>query len=267
MAMDARLAFARPATGWLAGCAMLCAFSSASLGQQEGTPAQGRIELAPDLEVERISDNVWRHISYEELESFGRSPANGLVVLAGDEAVLVDTPWRDDVTAVLYDWVLEELEARITTVVVTHSHPDNLGGLGEAHRRGSRSVAYEKTVRFARESGRVVPQQSVGPSHDLRVNDLRLELRFLGPGHTADNIVVWIPQENVLFGGCLVRSATTQMLGYTEEADLEGWPDTIRRVLEQYGSQGPIVVPGHGRAGGTEALSHTLELLSGQGGP
>ena len=51
-----------------------------------------QIILADDLTVERLSDNVWRHISYQELSDFGRSPANGLVVLAGDEAILIDTP-------------------------------------------------------------------------------------------------------------------------------------------------------------------------------
>lgn len=242
---------------------LLAGWSMACEGQQTATPPD-RIRITDDLEIERIGDNVWRHISYEYLESFGRSPGNGLVVVAGDEAVLLDTPWRDEQTAALFQWTRDELGARITTVVATHSHPDNLGGLGEAHRRGSSSVAYEKTVEFARENVRVVPQLAVGTSYDLSINDLLLELRFYGAGHTADNIVVWIPQENVLFGGCLVRSATTQLLGYTEEADLESWPRTIRRVLERYGSNEPIVVPGHGAPGGVELLQHTLELLGGQ---
>jgi metallo-beta-lactamase class B len=247
----------------LAACSMACE------GQQTATPP-GKIPITDDLEIERIGDNVWRHVSYEYLESFGRSSGNGLVVVAGDRAVLLDTPWRDEQTAALFEWVSEELGASITTVVVTHSHPDNLGGLGEAHRRGSSSVAYEKTVEFARENGRVVPELTVGTSYDLSINDLLLELRFYGAGHTVDNIVVWIPQANVLFGGCLVRPATTQMLGYTEEADLESWPQTIRRVLERYGSNEPIVVPGHGAPGGVELLQHTLKLLAEQehgGGP
>lgn len=242
---------------------LLAAWSMACEGQQTATPP-GRIRITDDLEIERISDNAWRHVSYEYLESFGRSSGNGLVVVAGDEAVLLDTPWRDEETAALLQWVRDELGASITTVVVTHSHPDNLGGLGEAHRRGAASVAYEKTVEFARENGRVVPQLAVGPSYDLSIDDLHLELRFYGAGHTADNIVVWIPQEHILFGGCLVRSAATQILGYTEEANLESWPETIRRVLEQYGNQEPIVVPGHGPPGGMELLRHTLELLAGQ---
>ncbi len=220
-----------------------------------------RIRLAEDLEVERMTDRVWRHISYEDLESFGRSPANGLVVIGGGEAVLVDTPWNDRQTSILFDWVSAELGSRITAVVPTHSHPDNLGGLGEAHRRGAVSVAYERTVALARESGRVVPQVSVGASHHMQVDSLRIELQFLGGGHTADNIVVWIPEENILFGGCLVRSTTTQTLGWTEEADMQNWSETVGHLLEQYGSHDPVAVPGHGPPGGMEILEHTLDLL------
>ena len=82
-----------------------------------------------------------------------------------------------------------------------------------------------------------------------------------GPGHTADNIVVWIPDQEILFGGCLVRSATSTQLGYTDEADLERWPRTIETLLEAYGDA-RWIVPGHGRPGGAELLRRTLELLA-----
>ena len=230
---------------------------------QEARPKESTITvITEDLEVQRLRDDVWRHISYQYLETFGRSPANGLVVVAGDEAVLLDTPWTESQTAALFDWVSKELNARITTVVATHSHPDNLGGLGEAHRRGANSFAFERTVQSARQSGREVPRTAVPASYDLEVGSQRLELRFFGGGHTSDNIVVWIPSEKILFGGCLVRSATATTLGFTREADLEGWPRTIERLLEQYGSQDPLVVPGHGAPGGNELLRHTLDLLN-----
>jgi metallo-beta-lactamase class B len=87
-----------------------------------------------------------------------------------------------------------------------------------------------------------------------------LELRLVGPGHTEDTIVVWLPDVEVLFGGCLVRSATAQSLGYTAEADLERWPATIEALQERYG-HARLIVPGHGRPGGAELLAHTLELL------
>jgi metallo-beta-lactamase class B/metallo-beta-lactamase class B GIM len=67
----------------------------------------------------------------------------------------------------------------------------------------------------------------------------------------------------VLFGGCLVRSAASRSLGYTKEADLEEWPQTIVAVRDSYGGA-RLIVPGHGSPGGKELFEHTLELLAAQ---
>jgi len=250
---------------------MTAALGSSGLGwparcqaQQPQGPPSSLTVLSEDLQVRPITANVWRHISFTELESFGRSPANGLVVLAGAQAILVDTPWNDAETSTLIDWVSQTLHAHVTAVVVTHSHPDNLGGLAEAHRRGAISYAFDQTVALARAAGREVPQVPVPASYDLVVDTLRLELRHFGAGHTPDNITVWIPQERILFGGCLVRTTSYRTLGWTVEADLERWPVSVERVMQRYASEGPLVVPGHGAPGGLELLTHTLDLLKAQ---
>lgn len=64
---------------------------------------------------------------------------------------------------------------------------------------------------------------------------------YPGKGHSADNIVVWLPQYKVLFGGCLVKSLDYGGLGSTTDAE--------------------VIVPGHGGWGSIELTEHTLELL------
>jgi glyoxylase-like metal-dependent hydrolase (beta-lactamase superfamily II) len=81
-----------------------------------------------------------------------------------------------------------------------------------------------------------------------------------GRGHTVDNIVVWLPQREVLFGGCLVKSTGSKSLGYTEDADLDEWPHTIDRVAGRFPGA-KVIVPGHGAPGGHELLVRTKELL------
>jgi glyoxylase-like metal-dependent hydrolase (beta-lactamase superfamily II) len=90
-----------------------------------------------------------------------------------------------------------------------------------------------------------------------------LELHFAGGGHTGDNIVVWLPDVRVLFGGCLVRSATARHLGYTREAAQLQWPRTVEALLRRY-AEAQLIVPGHGKPGGEELLHHTMELLQSQ---
>jgi metallo-beta-lactamase class B len=221
---------------------------------------QPRIQgLGEDLQIEQIAGQVWRHVSWDEVPGFGRSPANGLVVVAGGEAALIDTPWTNEQTSALVGWVSRELAARVTKVVATHSHKDCLGGLVSAHRLGAESFALDRTAELARAAGREVPRREFSGSLMVPLGALSLELHHPGGGHTSDNIVVWIPSARILYGGCMVRSFGGS-LGYTKEAVVE-WPRTIEHLLERY-PEAKLVVPGHGKPGGRELLEHTLQLLS-----
>ena len=216
-------------------------------------------EITPDLHVISLGHGIWRHVSAHELEHFGRVEGNGLIVVSDGEAAVVDTPWTDAETAALFDWIESELGAKVTAVVPTHSHGDCLGGLAEAHRRGAASYSLTKTAEFAREAGVEVPRETFDVRLEIEVGGRRLVLRHVGGGHTVDNIVVHVPDAELLFGGCLVRSATSKQLGYTAEADLDGWPTTIELLRTDYADA--LIVPGHGRPGGVELFENTLRLL------
>lgn len=223
-------------------------------------PVTGPLMLADDLTVEPLAEGVWLHTSYQEMPEWGRVGANGLVVVSGGEAALVDTPWTDDQTRRLTAWVAEHERARVSTVVPTHSHQDCMGGLAAAHRAGARSFASVRTVELARQRGLEPPRVGFTDRVEVQLGSRSLVLRDLGPGHTVDCIVAWIPDAEVLFGGDLIRSAGSTSLGYTAEADLERWPDTVDAIDREYG-RARLIVPGHGRPGGHELLERTLELL------
>jgi metallo-beta-lactamase class B len=137
-----------------------------------------------------------------------------------------------------------------------------MGGLAAAHALGARSYAFRGTVALAERQGLPVPHESFDTGLDIPLGSRVLEARFVGPGHTVDTVIVWIPDVRLLFGGDLVRSASAGSLGFTREADLENWPASIEALRREYG-EAALVVPGHGRPGGTELLDHTLELLAG----
>src|SRR5699024_7301811 len=87
-----------------------------------------------------------------------------------------------------------------------------------------------------------------------------LEVFYPGPAHSLDNIMVWVPKQQILYGGCAIRNAQVTTLGNTADADLSSWPKAIRRAQKAY-PQANIVVPGHGAVGGPELLDHTLALF------
>jgi metallo-beta-lactamase class B len=219
------------------------------------------IKLADDVTVIRLAEGVWLHTTYFDIAGLKHVPANGLIVIDGKYAMVIDLPWTNEQAGVLFDWVAREHKATIQKVVPTHFHIDCAGGLAEAHRRGADSFALEKTVEILKRTNKPAPRNWFTERMSLNCGDTRVELAFLGAGHTVDNIVAWIPARKILFGGCLVKSLNAKDIGNTEDADLVNYPTTLKKVKERY-SDAKIVVPGHGQPGGLDLIDHTIRLCN-----
>jgi len=239
---------------------MLCVYL-ACIGCQstQVAPKAESIRISDDVFVQPIAAGVWLHTTYSELPNYGRVPANGLVVVDGKEAMLIDLPWTDEQTATLCDWIASSRGAIVTTVVPTHFHEDCMGGLAEAHRRGATSYGLDKTIGIARQRRLPVPQIPYQFRTMVRCGNTVALVTYFGAGHTTDNVVAWLPKQGVLFGGCLIKSLDSQSLGNTTDGDLAAYPTTVRRVQTAY-RHAKIVVPGHGDWGGPELIEHTLKL-------
>ena len=59
---------------------------------------------------------------------------------------------------------------------------------------------------------------------------------------------MWLPQYNILAGGCLVKSADAKDLGNVADAYVNEWSTSIENVLKRYRNIN-LVVPGHGSRG------------------
>lgn len=213
-----------------------------------------------NLIIQKISDRVFVHISYLQTRNYGRVQCNGMIINSKNEAVVVDTPTNDEASMELITWVETALKSKVVAVVPTHFHQDNLGGLGKFHQYGIRSFAYHKTLVLASEKGEVVPLYSFDKQKIIPVGDCSIMADFFGEGHTCDNIVCYFPAEKVLFGGCLIKEMGAG-LGNLEEANPAQWCGTIRKLKEKY-PEIALVIPGHGKPGGTILLDYTMELFA-----
>ena len=63
----------------------------------------------------------------------------------------------------------------------------------------------------------------------------------------------------VLVVGCLVRSLEWEGLGFTGDASVNSWADSIRKIQSKY-TKIETIVPGHGKAGDKSILDHTIKL-------
>lgn len=218
------------------------------------------IRVADDLKLVKISENVYVHISYKNIPEFGGViPANGVVYINRKEAFLFDTPWTEDQTVMLVAYLKRSMHLRMVGFIPNHWHEDCIAGLDYLKKSGVPSYANEQTIKLALAHKYPVPEHAFTDSLLLKMGGKPIWCYYLGGAHSTDNIVVWLPSEQVLFAGCMVKELKSSNLGNTADGDLKAYPTTISRLLAKFPAA-KIVIPGHGAWGGVELIRHTLQL-------
>lgn len=225
----------------------------------EETFSQKTVYKNERLEIIQLSEHTFQHITFLETESFGKVPCNGLLVADEGEVLVIDSPALLEDAEMLLDWIRDDLNQEVIGVVATHFHGDCLGGLEAFHQRQLPSFGKDLTLENALAVGNTPPQQAFDTLLNLSVGSLVVENRFLGRGHTQDNIVSYVHGDQVLFGGCLVKELGAGK-GNLADADTLSWSATIGRVIEAF-PKSEVVVPGHGKSGDRKLLDYTATLF------
>lgn len=218
------------------------------------------ITVNSDIKLISLHDSVFVHESWIKTDEFGKFPSNGLIIVKNGKALMIDTPYNDELTKQLYDFISDSMHVKVETIIGGHYHPDCIGGLGFLHTKGVVSYSLDITREKCKEFNLPLPGNVFSDSLDLNFHGKKLELRYFGGGHTIDNIVVNIPENKILFGGCLVKSMSSKGLGFTGDAVVDQWEETLRKVGNAFPAT-ETVIPGHGSFGGKELLKHTAELV------
>jgi glyoxylase-like metal-dependent hydrolase (beta-lactamase superfamily II) len=88
------------------------------------------------------------------------------------------------------------------------------------------------------------PTDTFDDSMVIDLGTRTVELRYLGPGHTSGDIVVWLPKERILFAGDLVEAQAAPYMG---DSHVAAWStSTLDRVdalgaVQLIGGRGPVV--------------------------
>lgn len=156
---------------------------------------------------------------------------------------------------------LRHVSALPHVVLNTHAHFDHV--LGNAAFRPCEIWGEDGCSRFMRElglerrAGMAVempeiaadllaspvdpPDRTFTGAATLDLGARRVELRFLGRGHTDHDVVALVPDAGVVFAGDLVEEGAPPSFGDAFPLD---WPATLGQLLDAAG-EGPVV-PGHG---------------------
>ena len=149
----------------------------------------------------------------------------------------------------------------VTHVILTHYHADHIYGLQEFKKAGATIIANRKALEYMNsetaanrllasrtdlapwidEHTQLVPADRWldGPL-DLVVGGVHFLIRPVGPAHTPEDEVVFVPSERVLFAGDVVFRGRVPYVG---QADSRHWIAALDDLLKL----DPLVLlPGHG---------------------
>jgi glyoxylase-like metal-dependent hydrolase (beta-lactamase superfamily II) len=220
---------------------------------------------AHPLVAQQVSPSAW----YVQGESALGSPANGNFI---SNAGFIDTP--AGVVAIdalgspaLARELIAEAKRRtgkdVTLVILTHYHADHVYGLQEFKRVGAKVIAQRggldylnsQTAQLRLEASRkelapwidanthlVAADEWIDGPREIVVGGVKLVLQPVGPAHTADDMVIYMPSEKVLFSGDIVFRGR---IPYVGDADSGHWIAALNNVLK-YDTK--VIVPGHGPA-------------------
>jgi len=244
-------------------------------------PVAAQERAAAAVALRQVSASAW----YVQGESALGSPANrNFVSNAGvietpDGAVVIDALGSPQLARELIAEVRRVTGKKVTHVIVTHYHADHIYGLQEFKRAGARIIAHKgalvylnsDTARSRLEASRadlapwvdaqtrLVPADEwIDGPRELVVGGVRLLLQPVGPAHTPEDLVVFLPAGKVLFAGDIVFRGRVPFVG---QADSRHWIQALNTLLA---FDAGVVVPGHGpmSTSAREDMELTRDYLS-----
>jgi glyoxylase-like metal-dependent hydrolase (beta-lactamase superfamily II) len=197
-------------------------------------------------------------------------------ILTNDGPVIIDTRSTDAQGREIMADLRELTALPVAAVVNTHHHWDHT--FGNAAFRPARIWGHFRCAARLREQAEQMRQRVIGDypqladdlgavvvdpadrtfgdeGAEIEVGSRTIDLRYLGRGHTDNDIVVLVPDAGVLFAGDLLENGAPPYFGDGYPLD---WPATVEAIARLAAE---AVVPGHGDVGSSAFVRRSIDDL------
>jgi glyoxylase-like metal-dependent hydrolase (beta-lactamase superfamily II) len=222
------------------------------------------VETTARVRAKPVADGVWFVQGAAALGSASNRNfiSNAGFVVTDDGVVVIDALGSPALAHALIGEIRRITRQAIRHVIVTHYHADHVYGLQAFKAVGATVIAHAQgqaylhsdTAQRRLEASRQdlfpwIDEQTQllgadewrhAPESTLRVGSFDFVLRHVGPAHTAEDLVVFVPRCGVLFAGDLVFRGRIPFVG---QADSRQWIASLGRLIE---FKPKVLVPGHG---------------------
>lgn len=251
---------ARAVTAVIAAVASLAALALASPAAASDTEP-----VTVDLRPQKLTDRVWwveglqGAVSHEN-EGFN---SNAGFVVTDEGVVVFDALGTPALGEALLARIREVTDKPVRRVVVSHYHSDHFYGLQAFKAAGAEIWAHAKVrdylaseapaerlaerrqslAPWVTASARIVPpDRYIEGETSFELGGVSFRLFSAGPAHTAEDLMMLVEEEGVLFAGDLIFAGRVPFVG---DADSRAW----LAALDSLAHRTPrFVVTGHGPA-------------------
>lgn len=210
------------------------------------------------LTISHLTDNFYIYTTYNTYEGT-KIPANGMYVLTDKGVVLFDTPWDTTQFQPLLDSIKHKHNQKVILCLATHWHNDRTEGLEYYKQQGIQTYTTQLTDQLSKKNNQKRAEYLLVNDTTFTVGHYTFETYYPGPGHTEDNIVVWSANEKILYGGCLIKGAEAENLGFLGDANVLEYETTLKNVQQKYPDANYIIVSHHDWTN-KKSLKHSIKL-------
>jgi len=215
---------------------------------------------AVKLKISHLTGDFYIYTTYNAYEG-SQLPANGMYLLTKNGVVLFDTPWDTTQFQPLLDSIKTKHNKNVILCIATHWHSDRTEGLEYYKQQGIKTYTTILTDELSKKNNKKRAEFLMSKDTVFNIAPYSFEIYYPGEGHTADNIIVWFSKEKILYGGCLIKGADADDLGFLGDANIEQYETTLKRV-EKKCPDPEFIIVSHSDWKNINSLKHSIKLAS-----
>lgn len=231
------------------GLGLLASSAYAQGGGGQGAP--GQQPPPPPLKVMPLSGGAYW--------TSGGAGGNTGFIVGTNGVIVIDAKMTPDSAKEMLAEIGKVTTRPVTHVILTHSDPDHVNGLS-AFPKGLTIIAQENCKKemqdaiaspppgpFGAASAALrdyLPTQSISKSQDMTIDGVRLRLIYFAPAHTSGDLLVYLPQQKILYTGDILTMQFPLPLVHREKhGTAQGMLTNLKGIANM---DVATYVPGHG---------------------
>ncbi|HNK29013.1 MAG: BlaB/IND/MUS family subclass B1 metallo-beta-lactamase [Cyclobacteriaceae bacterium] len=210
------------------------------------------------LAIAHLTGDFYIYTTYNTYEGT-RVPANGMYLVTNNGVVMFDTPWDTTQFQPLLDSIKRRHNKNVIMCFATHWHSDKTAGLEYYRQIGIKTYTTSLTDELSKKNNKKRAEFLMSQDTTFQVGQYSFETYYPGQGHTEDNIIIWFKKEKILYGGCLIKGADAEDLGYLGDANVTAYASTLLNVQKKCPNPRFIIIA-HSDWMNINSLQHSIRL-------